>query len=140
MKPCIFCEIIAERQPCSLVYQDELCSAFLDIQPIIPGHLLIVPNQHAACLAELDAETGAQLFRVAQRLAQTVRKCGVKCEGVNFFLADGAAAGQDVFHVHLHVIPRFNGDGFGLRLAPSYYILPGREKLDAIAQKIKSVL
>lgn len=140
MVNCIFCEILANRQPASLVYQDELCTAFMDIQPINPGHLLVVPNRHAANLVMLDPETGARLFQVAQRLAQAVRQSGVNCEGVNFFLADGEAAGQDVFHVHLHVIPRYRGDGFGLRLPAKYYLRPGREKLDEVAGMIRNTL
>ncbi len=61
----------------------------------------------------------------------------LRCEGVNFFLADGVAAGQAVFHVHLHVIPRFEGDGFGLRFGPDYGTRPGRDELDAIAGQLR---
>jgi histidine triad (HIT) family protein len=136
---CVFCNILAGKLPSSRVYQDEICTAFLDIQPVNPGHLLIVPNQHAACLAELNEDTGAHMFRIAQRLAAALRRSAVKCEGVNFFLADGEAAFQDVFHVHLHVFPRFAGDGFGLELGPNYYNKPGRAELDEIAGNIRSV-
>jgi histidine triad (HIT) family protein len=137
---CIFCDILAGRRPSSLVNQDAQCTAFLDIQPVNPGHILIVPNRHAASLAELDAETGGHMFCVAQRLAQALRQSGVRCEGVNLFLADGEAAGQEVFHVHLHVIPRFAGDGFGLRFGPGNRQRPSRAALDEIALKIKSGL
>jgi len=123
-----------------MVYQDAVCSAFLDIQPVNPGHVLVIPNQHAAFLADLEEETGAHMFRVAQRLASALRVCGVQCEGVNFFLADGEAAMQEVFHVHLHVFPRYQGDGFGLNFSPDYFTLPERSELDRIADDIRYAL
>lgn len=137
---CIFCAILANKQPSSQVYQDDLCTAFMDIRPVNSGHLLVIPNQHAAYLADLEVETGAQMFRVAQRLATALRKSGLKCEGVNLFLADGEAAGQEVFHTHLHVIPRYRGDGFGFRFPPSYFDLPSRAELDDVSAKIKAAL
>jgi histidine triad (HIT) family protein len=99
-----------------------------------------VPRVHAASLADLDPETGAHLFRVAMRLAPAVRQSGVTCEGVNVFLADGRAAGQEVLHVHLHIVPRFAGDGFGFRIGPGNFQQPGRGTLDAIADQIRAVL
>jgi histidine triad (HIT) family protein len=137
---CIFCDILAGRLPISQVYRDKLCTALMDIQPVNPGHMIIVPNTHAAFLSELDEDTGAQMFRVAQRLARALRRSAVKCEGVNFFLADGEAAMQEIFHVHLHVFPRFDGDGFGLTFGPAYFHKPARNELDEIAQKIRSGL
>jgi histidine triad (HIT) family protein len=112
----------------------------MDIQPVNPGHLLVVPNRHAPYLSDLEVEEGAQIFRVGQRLAAALRKSGVKCEGVNFFIADGEAAGQEVFHVHLHVFPRFSGDGFGLKLPPGYTDRPERKELDEIAVRIRALL
>jgi histidine triad (HIT) family protein len=109
----------------------------MDIQPINPGHLLVVPNQHASSLADLPEEVGAHMFSVAQRLAIALRKSdALRCEGVNLFIADGAAAGQEVFHVHIHVIPRFRGDGFGFRFGPGYGHRPQRSELDSIADQI----
>lgn len=139
-KDCIFCKLLAGELAASFVHRDDLCSAFMDIQPVNPGHLLVVPNRHAACLADLKAEEGTGIFRVAQRLAAALRDSGVKCEGVNFFLADGEAAMQEVFHVHLHVFPRYNGDGFGLKFAPAYFQKPGRQELNEIAGKIRTAL
>jgi histidine triad (HIT) family protein len=139
MSDCIFCDIVRGEAPASRVYHDEVCTAFLDIQPVNPGHMLIVPNAHAADLAELDPDTGAHLFRVAQQLAAAVRRSGVQCEGVNLWLADGEAAFQDVFHVHLHVIPRYANDGFDLVLSPAYSVKPERAELDEIAKKIRRV-
>ncbi|MCS7221026.1 MAG: HIT family protein [Anaerolineae bacterium] len=140
MNECIFCDILRGAAPASVVYHDDLCTAFMDIQPVNPGHLLVVPNRHATYLADLPAETGAQIFRVAQRLALALRRSGIRCEGVNLFLADGRVAMQEIFHVHLHVIPRYKGDGFGLRFGPTYGTRPPRAELDRIAQQIKEAL
>lgn len=140
MSTCVFCEILEGRLPASMVYRDAQCSALLDIQPVNPGHLLIFPNQHAASLADLDAEQAAHLMRVAHRLAAALRQSGVRCEGVNLFLADGAAAMQEVFHVHLHVFPRYHGDGFGLTFGPDYAAKPPRAELEAVAAQIRATL
>jgi histidine triad (HIT) family protein len=134
---CIFCQILAGKAPASIVYKDEVCTAFMDIHPVNPGHVLVVPNQHSANLSELDEATGAQLFHTAKRLAETLRRSGIRCQGVNLFLADGQAAGQEVFHVHLHILPRFAGDGFGFRFGPDYAHRPSRDELDEIARRLR---
>ena len=97
MSDCIFCAIVAGQAPASVVYHDDHCTAFLDIQPVNPGHVLVVPNDHATYLADLPPATGGHLFQVAQQLAAALRKSGLRCEGVNLFLADGKAAFQEVF-------------------------------------------
>lgn len=140
MSACVFCDILAGKLPSSVVFKDDLCCALMDIQPVNPGHVLIIPTYHAPSLAELDEESGAHMFRMAQRIAQALRNSGLKCEGVNLFLADGAAAGQEVFHVHLHVFPRYTSDGFGLKFGPEYGNRPPRTDLDAIAGKIRTAL
>ena len=83
---CVFCKLLSGELEVSLVHQDDACSAFMDIQPVNPGHALVIPNRHAPYLADLDADDGAQMFRVAQRIAAALRKCELKCEGINFFL------------------------------------------------------
>jgi len=140
MNDCVFCEILAGQRPASQVYQDDICTAFMDIRPVNPGHVLVIPNHHAAHLSELDEDTAAHIFTTGHRLALAMRKCGVKCEGVNLYLADGRAAGQEVFHLHLHIIPRFYGDGFGLKFDLARLIKPGRETLDEIAGWFRTAL
>jgi len=140
MAECIFCKIIDGKAPASLVFADELCVAFLDIHPLNPGHLLVVPRLHAPALADLPVGTGGRLFQVAQKLAAALRQSGLRCEGINLFLADGAAAGQEVFHLHLHVLPRFAGDGFGFKRSPGTAPQPERSILDAYAQDIRQHL
>ncbi len=131
----MFCGIIAGRLESSLVHEDDQVVAFLDIRPLTPGHLLVVPRAHAAGLEDLDAGSGAAVFGAGQRLALALRRSGVPCEGVNLFLADGAAAGQEVGHVHLHVLPRTPGDGFRISARPRS---PGRARLDATAALVRS--
>lgn len=137
---CVFCDIVRGTAQSSIVYEDSSVVAFMDIQPVNRGHVLVVPRTHAAHLADMDIETGAQLFRVGMALSSAVRQSGGRCEGVNLFLADGEAAGQDVFHVHLHVIPRYRGDGFGFRHPAGYHTLPERRELDAVAADIRRIL
>src|SRR5262249_40047503 len=119
----------------SIVYEDDGILGFLTIGPVTPGLLILIPKRHATCVSEIDERTGAQLFRVSLRMAAALRASGLQCEGVNWFLADGEAASQDVPHVHLHVFPRFGGDGFQLVAGRSVH--PSREELDAIAARIR---
>jgi histidine triad (HIT) family protein len=140
MSNCIFCDILAGRLPSSFVHHDGRCSAFMDIQPVNAGHILVVPNDHATYLSDLDAQTGAEMFRTAQQIAAGIRRCGVRCEGIDLFLADGEAAGQEIFHVHLHIIPRYRDDGFGFRFPPGYHQRPERAELDRIAESVRSAL
>ncbi|MBJ8340377.1 HIT family protein [Antrihabitans sp. YC3-6] len=133
----VFDDILAGRAPVSPVYEDDDVFAFMDIRPFTPGHLLVIPKVPARSLAELDPAVGGKLFQVGQRLAAALRASEVACDGVNFFLADGVAAGQEVFHVHLHVIPRTSGDGFGLRGRPTS---PRRADLDYLAGSISRAL
>jgi len=136
MSDCLFCGIVDGRIDATVVAQDERTLAFMDIRPITPGHLLVIPRRHGDRLAALDPEDGAQLFRVGQRAAAALYASSLRCEGVNLFLADGEVAGQEVFHVHLHVIPRFAGDGFGLRFPPDYEVV-GRDELERSAAAVR---
>ena len=129
---CVFCAIVAGDAEASFVHRDDTVVAFMDVRPVTPGHLLVVPRQHATGLADLDEETGATMWRVAHRLSRVVRH-----EGVNLFIADGAAAGQEVFHVHLHVVPRYAGDGFKIE---ANWRSPSRPELDEMAESIRVAL
>ena len=140
MTDCIFCNILAGNRPGTFVYRDHEIAAFMDIQPVNPGHVLVVPIAHAAYLSDLNAETAAAMVQVGQRVAAALRKSDVMCEGVNLFLADGEAAGQEVFHAHLHVFPRFRGDGFGLTFGPNYKKLPPRNELDGVGSQLRAFL
>ena len=135
---CLFCRLTRREEDVTLVHEDERTVVFMDIQPVVRGHMLVVPRAHAASLADLDPEDGAELFRVGQRAAAALGSSTLRCEGVNLFLADGEAAGQDVFHVHLHVIPRHAGDGFAIRVPDDYSIRP-RSELEETAAALRGV-
>jgi len=140
MMECIFCRIVAGSSPASRVWEDADTLAFMDIHPVTPGHLLVIPKRHAACLADLTPQETGQIFTVARSLAGALRSSGLRCEGVNLILADGEVAGQEVFHVHAHVLPRFVGDGFGFHFNASRSRPPERAVLDGWAGQIRAVL
>jgi histidine triad (HIT) family protein len=112
----------------------------MDIQPVNPGHVLVIPVRHASYLADLDPRVAGRIMQESQRVTAGIRKSGVKCEGINLFLADGEAAMQEVFHVHMHVFPRYRGDGFGLKFGPNYKKLPPRQELEEVGARIVTAL
>ncbi len=134
---CVFCDIVAGQGAASVVYEDDLVLAFMDNFPINPGHTLVVPKMHYASLSDLPEMVGAHLFTIGQRLAAVLRQSQVRREGVNLFLSDGEAAGQEVFHCHLHILPRFGGDSFHVEHDPSMRL--SREEIDAVAQHISGI-
>jgi len=134
---CVFCRIVAGTADASVVYEDDRLLAFCDLSPVNPGHLLIIPKVHGVGLVNLAEPDASRMFTVARRLAAAVRSSGLRCEGVNLFLADGKAAGQEVFHVHLHVFPRYVGDRFRLH---SGQRRASRRELDEIAARVRAAL
>lgn len=108
----MFCAIVAGEVEASVVCADDTAVAFMDLNPVTPGHVLVVPRVHAVGLEELDEDTSAHVWRIGHRVGRALRRSGLPCEGVNLFLADGEAAFQEIFHFHLHVFPRFQGDSF----------------------------
>ncbi len=105
----IFIKIINREVPATIVYEDELVVAFLDASPVHPGHTLVVPKEPFVNMFDGDPETLAHMVKVAQRLAQALQVV-VKADGINLHMNNGAAAGQEVFHAHMHVVPRYEGD------------------------------
>jgi len=111
MKNCIFCKIIAGELPSTKLYEDDLVYAFLDISPINPGHLLIIPKEHYVSSSTIPEETAGRMFHIGSRFGVAFKRA-LDSDGFNLHLADGACAGQVVMHAHLHVIPRDVEDGF----------------------------
>ncbi len=134
----IFSDIVAGRAPASVVHEDDTIMAFLTIGPVNPGHVLVILKGRFVYLNDLDEETGTHLFRITMRVARAIWESGVRCEGINLFLADGGVAFQEVGHVHMHVFPRFAGDSF--RIDADWNARPSREQLDEIAGKIRATL
>ena len=131
----IFVKILAGEADASFVYRDDVVAAFMDIRPMNAGHMLVVPVKPAMSLADLDDATAAHMMIVAKHIAAAIRKSGYPCEGINLTLADGEAAGQEVMHVHMHVIPRITGDGFGYKYDARLQ-LAQRSALDEAAKRI----
>ncbi|MEO5886611.1 MAG: HIT domain-containing protein, partial [Anaerolineales bacterium] len=92
MNACIFCEIISGNLPSSKVYEDNVCVVFMDIQPVNPGHVLVVPKNHMTDLSDLPSSTGMHIFQIAQQVALKLPDSNLRCEGVNLILAHGEAA------------------------------------------------
>ncbi len=139
MDKCVFCEIAAGRMPASIVYEDNMVLAFMDIMPVNPGHVLVIPRRHFETLSDMDETTGMHLFQIAMRIEQALRSVdGIRCEGTNILQSNGAVAGQEIFHMHLHVIPRFSGDAMRMHFGPCPE--PERAALDALADAIEAAL
>lgn len=109
---CIFCKIAAGEIPSEKVLENERAFAFLDIRPLARGHVLVIPKRHAARFAEMPAEDAAALVDLAQHVVRR-QENGLGAQGATIAVNDGRAAGQEVMHVHLHVVPRRETDGFG---------------------------
>ena len=132
---CTFCDLVRGAGEVSICYEDAITIAFMDIQPVNPGHTLVVPRQHYESLVDLPHDVAMHLFEVSMRLGPVVRKVS-GADGMNIVVNSGAAAGQDVFHYHVHVIPRKPGDGFDVPLPFDGSEMPERERLDATAARI----
>ncbi len=109
----------------------------MDVQPITHGHMLVVPREHAVLMSDLNETVAMRSFRVARKLSSIVRAT-LGASGVNLFVADGETAFQDVPHFHVHVIPRYPKDGFGLTFPESYGKPPSRAELETVAAAIRA--
>lgn len=134
---CVFCEILNGTSPASMVYEDDTVVAFMDIQPITQGHMLVMPREHAVLMTDINETAAMRTFRVARKLAAVARHT-LGASGVNIIVMDGESAFQDVPHFHVHVIPRYTKDGFGLTFPSSYERPPARAQLDAIAAALRA--
>lgn len=128
---CIFCKIIAGEIPSTTVYEDDDFKAILDVNPAARGHVIILPKKHAANIFELEEEDAKKIFPVAAKIAAALKKT-YQCDGVNILQNNGEAAGQTVFHLHVHVIPRYYGDGVNIKWQPGE-----TPDLNAVAEEIK---
>jgi histidine triad (HIT) family protein len=136
---CIFCDIVRGAAEVSVCYEDADAIAFMDIQPVNAGHVLVVSRQHFEGFLDLPRELGTHLFDVAMQLAPAIRKVS-GADGMNVVVSSGASAGQDVYHFHIHLIPRRQGDGFDVRLPFAGSEMPDRTVLDMVAARIIAAL
>ena len=134
MENCLFCKIIQKEIPANIVYEDENTIAILDIHPVNIGHTLVIPKQHIENIYGFeDADTQA-VFGVVQKMSKAV-KGGVSADGVNIIMNNEKSAGQLVFHAHIHVIPRYEGDGFAHWHGARGY---GEGEAETVAAKIRN--
>jgi histidine triad (HIT) family protein len=129
---CIFCKIVAGELPASIVGEDERTISFMDIAPATRGHALVIPREHSSDLLSIEAEDLEAVGAAAQRLAVRVKQ-RLGADGVNLLNSCGAVAFQSVFHFHMHVIPRYEGDPLRLPWVPA----PGdSQEIEAAAQEL----
>ncbi len=136
-KDCLFCKIIAGEIPCTKVFEDESCLAFMDIAPLNKGHLLVVPKEHFGTIVEIDPKLYGHLFSVICRLAKAVNGA-IEPDGMNVLQLNGRAANQVVPHLHVHIVPRLEGDG--LTISAWEPIIGDAKEISATAEIIKSKL
>jgi len=134
---CIFCDIAAGEHRASVVFEDETVVVFMDRYPVTRGHVLVVPRKHVVGLEDIDDATSAHVWSVGHDMARALRRSSLPCEGINVFLCDGEAAFQTVFHFHLHVIPRYAGDGWDITTETTERERP---LLDGDAQVIRAAV
>ena len=136
---CILCDIIQGAAEVSICYEDATALAIMDMQPVNPGHTLDVPREHCESFMDLPHKVGMHLFEVAMQLGPVIRKVS-GAEAMNLIVSSGAAAGQDIYHFHIHLVPRTPGDGFDVPLPFPGSTMPDRTVLDAMAVRIISAL
>ena len=133
---CIFCKIASAEIPAHRVWEDARALAFLDINPLAPGHTLLIPKQHSRDIFDTPSDLAAHLFSIAPRIATAIQSA-TSSTGINILQNTGATAGQAVFHLHIHFIPRVDGDGLGYRWNAGAY---GDGQAAAMATQIQSAL
>jgi len=134
MSDCVFCRIVAGQIPSTRVFEDEHTLAFMDLGQVNPGHVLVAVKKHAASIFELEEVQAGAVARATVRIARALKK-SFDPEGLSVYQANGKAAGQTVFHYHVHLLPRHAGDGMELTWPVKN---PPREKLEEYAAKIRA--
>ena len=135
---CHYCMIVSKKLPASIVYEDEFTMAFLVIKPITPGHVVVIPKRHVESFVDLSDEEACYLINAVKRVDQAMQASDLACEAVSIYLGDGEVAGQDIPHIHMHVIPRFSDDQFDFSLDSNLERYHGIAELEEDAMKIRS--
>ncbi len=133
---CIFCKIVRKQAPACIIYEDETVMAFLDIRPLNEGHTLVIPKKHYVDIFDIPKEQLSKVHKVAKQVSSAIKKAA-DSDGISIIQQNGKAAGQEIFHFHVHMVPRFDGQKL-----PSFSTLKEveRAKLDDMAKKIKQHL
>lgn len=132
---CIFCKIVRNEIPAVKIYDDEETMAFMDIRPNHRGHALVIPKGHFENIHSIPAEDLCRVILVAQKVANAIRN-SLDADGINIVMNNDSAAGQEIWHAHIHVIPRYNEDGG--YLGKKYTYIAG--EMEEVAEKIKAEL
>ncbi len=138
MRHCIFCEIVARQSEASFVYEDQETLAFMNLRQANPGHVLVIPKCHIETVEALPLPTAGALFQTVVRVTRAVQATFAP-EGLSLWQANGAAAGQEVPHVHIHVLPRYRGDR-AVTFYPAVPPIAPRDKLDQLAAQIRKAM
>lgn len=133
---CIFCDIVQKQSEAAILYEDDDVMAFVDIMPINEGHCLVIPKTHYELVEEMDETIYLKLFSVGRALLKKIKKGLPDTTAFNYLIANGKDAGQDVFHVHLHIVPRKPNDGFGFKVGPNYGNKLSIDERTQVAEKI----
>ncbi|WKZ29588.1 MAG: HIT family protein [Patescibacteria group bacterium] len=135
MQDCLFCKFVRKELPAEIVYEDDTVLVFVDIKPNNPGHVLVLPKAHADTFADAPEESIQAIALVAQRMGRAVMKA-FGATGFNIGVNNGQTAGQVIYHLHMHVIPRFEGDGL-----EHWHGKPYQDgEIAEVGQKIRNVL
>ncbi len=134
---CIFCKIINGEIPSEKVYEDDKVFAFMDINPLNDGHVLIIPKSHAGTIHEIGEDDFLAVMSATYKLAAAVRKA-LNPDGINLLQLNGKAANQVVPHLHVHIVPRWSGDG--LTVSQWEIVAGNMEKIKSVAEQIKNSL
>jgi len=134
MSHCIFCQIASGRAPASVVYEDDLVMAFMDLNQPNPYKVLLIPREHRETIYDLDDDLAAAIFQATAKIARAIRAASA-CDGLKIIQSNGLAAQQDVFHFHLHLLPRYRNDAITLAWD---FARSSRDVLDRLAEDIRA--
>ena len=133
MNDCLFCKIVAGEIPATKIYEDEDTLAFLDANPVNPGHTLVIPKKHSRNIFDIEKEDLLNVTNNIQKVAKAIKE-GLSPDGINIISNNEPVAGQVIFHTHIHIVPRFTGDGFEHWKGTTY------DEGEGVAEKIKARL
>ncbi len=135
MENCIFCKIINNEIPCYKIYEDDLVLAFLDVNPIVDGHVLIIPKKHFENIFDIEEKYLERIINVSKKISLKIKE-SLGLEGINLYQSNGSVAGQTVFHFHMHILGRNKGDGLrGIEEGG----VGSKENLEEIMNKLKII-
>jgi histidine triad (HIT) family protein len=133
---CVFCRIVRKEAPASILYEDDRVLVFLDIRPLNEGHTLVIPKKHYETVYDMPEDLVSYTYKLVKRMAVAV-KAATEADGITIIQQNGHAAGQEIFHMHVHVVPRYAGQKL-----PHFRDIPdaSREQLERAAEQIRKHL